>query len=271
MENIGICVYSYQNKNLFKTIFEIIDKSSQKNILYFYIIDQNSVDRTRSLDKPDIHASIVYRHITWDSIKSPIAHKQDAFKLLNKKYYMQIGDDVSLIKNWDTHAIEFLNSNKNSIISGNSTVSLKNKNLFMIEAERTLSNKFNKINYVDRNFIFALSEDFAKINYPTYLKYCGEEESISIDLINSGVGIYNFPDDYISINKNSVEDKYVPFSLTHNYNQFIEKYSKEIEKNFNVNLTNLPFEDSDVLYDTAQSQIDRMGGLRYLNRIKEIR
>jgi len=50
----------------------------------------------------------------------------------------------------------------------------------------------------------------------------------------------------------------------------LKNIQKKLE-NFNVNLTNLPFEDSDVSYDTAQSQIDRMGGLRYLNRIKEIR
>jgi hypothetical protein len=271
MENIGICIYSYQNKNLFKTVSEIIDKSSQKNMLYFYIIDQNSVDRTRSLDQPDFYASIVYKYVTWDSIKSPIEYKRDAFKSLNKKYYMQIGDDVSLAKDWDIHAVEFLKNNKNSILSGNSTVTLKNKNWFMLEPERVPSANFNKINYIDRNFIFALSEDFSIINQPTHLKYCGEEESISIDLINSGVDIYNFPDEYISINKNSVEDKYTPFSVTHNYNQFIEKYSNEIQKNFNINLIQLPFEDNDVAYDTGQSQIDRMGGLRYLDRIKEIR
>lgn len=271
MNNIGICIYSYQSKNLIKTISEIKEKSSQNNMLYFYIIDQNNIDRTRSFDEPDFYSSMVYKYVKWDSIKSPIEYKQEAFKSLNKTYYVQISDDISLSKNWDTHAINFLNNNQNSIISGNSTVNLKAKNHFMLEAERSPSHEFNKINFIDRDFIFAKSEDFSKINYPIDLKYYGEEESISIDLINKKINIYNFPDEYLLINKRSLEKEYIPFSLTHNYNKFIEKYSSEIEKKFNLFLKPLPFEDNDVEYDVNQSQIDRMGGLRYINKIKELR
>jgi hypothetical protein len=270
MNNIGIGIYSYQGKNLVKTISEIKEKSSQKNMLYFYIIDQNNIDRTRSFDEPDFYSSMVYKYVKWDSIKSPIKYKEEAFKSLNKTYYMQISDDVLLSKNWDTHAIDFLNNNKNSVISGNSIVDLKNKNLFILEANRTPSHNFNKINYIDRDFIFAKTEDLVKINYPIDLKYYGEEESISIDLINNGIEIYNFPDEYILINKNILEKDYTPFSLTHNYNKFVINYSEKIEKYFNIKIKMLPFEDNDVLYDIGESQIDRIGGLRYINRVKEL-
>jgi hypothetical protein len=271
MNNIGVCIYSYQGKNLIKTISEIKEKSSKTNMLYFYIIDQNNIDRTRSLDDPDFHLSIVYKHIKWDSIKSPISYKQEAFKLLNKTYFMQISDDVSLSQDWDLHAINFLNDKPNSIISGNSTVDLKNKNLFMVKAERTPSRSFNKINYIDRDFIFCKTEDLIKIDYPTSLKYCGEEESISINLIDKEISVYNFPDEYLSINKKFLEEEYTPFSLTHNYNEFVNEYANKIQKNFNIVINPLPFEDNDVSYDISQSQIDRMGGLRYINKIKEIR
>ena len=108
MNNIGICIYSYQGKNLIETISKIKEKSSKTNMLYFYIIDQNNIDRTRSLDDPDFYLSIIYKHIKWDSIKSPIAYKQEAFKILNKTYFMQVSDDVSLSQDWDLHAIDFL-------------------------------------------------------------------------------------------------------------------------------------------------------------------
>ena len=271
MNNIGVGVYSYQSKNLIQTISEIKEKSSHKNMLYFYIIDQNNIDRTRSFDEPDFYSSIVYKYIKWDSIKSPIEYKKDAFKSLNKTYYMQISDSVLLSKDWDVHAINFLNNNKNSIISGNSTVNLKNKNLFMIEAERSPSPNFNKINYIDRDFIFGKTEDLLKINYPTHLKYYGEEESISIDLIDKSINVYSFPDEYLLIKKNSLETEYTPFSLTHNYNKFVEQYSDKVYKNFNLTINPLAFEDSDVMYDTNQSQTDRIGGMRYINKVKEIR
>jgi len=271
MSNIGVGIYGYQNKNLLKTVSEIIDKSSKKNIFYFYIIDQNNIDRTRSFDQPDFYSSIKYKYVKWDSIKSPIQYKEEAFKSLNKTYYMQIDGDISLGQNWDTHAIDFLKNNPNSIISGNSTVTLKNKNDFFIEPERQESHTFNKINYVDRRFIFTLSETYKKITQPTYLKYYGEEEFVSLDLIDKGISIYNFPDEFILLNEPVIEKEYVPFSLTHNYNKFINQYSNKIKEKFNVTLEPLPFEDDDVIYDINQSQIDKIGGLRYLNKTKEIR
>jgi hypothetical protein len=268
---IGICIYSYQSKKLLETIEEIKDKSSKKNILYFYIIDQNNIDRTRMLDDPDFYKSISYNYVKWDSIKSPIEYKQQAINYLNKTYYMQISDDVKLANNWDEYAIDFISNNQNSILTGNSTVSLKNKNWFSIQPERTESKKFNKVNYVDRNFLFGLTEDFKKINYPTYLKYNGEEEAISIDMINKGISMYNFPDEYLLINKNEFAEDYVPFSINHNYNKFVSLYKDEIKKHFDLEIDFLPFEDSDVLYDPTQSQTDKIGGLRYINKIKELR
>jgi hypothetical protein len=229
---IGICIYSYQNKKLLDLIEEIKEKSSKKNMLYFYVIDQNNLDRTRSFSEPDFYQSISYNYVKWDSIKSPIEYKQQALNILNKTYYMQVGDDLSLIQNWDEHAINFISRNKNSIISGNSTVLLENKNWFQVSATRTPSKYFNEIKYIDRNFLFGLTEDFKKIDYPKYLKYSGEEESISIDMLKNGIKIYNFPDEYLSIHRSDIEKEYVPFSLNHNYNKFVIMYKDEFLLHF---------------------------------------
>lgn len=269
--NIGICIYSYQNKKLLDLIEEIKEKSSKKNMLYFYVIDQNNLDRTRSFSEPDFYQSISYNYVKWDSIKSPIEYKQQALNILNKTYYMQAGDDLNLIQNWDEYAINFISKNKNSIITGNSTVSLSNKNWFQLESTRTPSKKFNEINYIDRNFLFGLTEDFKKIDYPKYLKYNGEEEAISIDMLNNGIKMYNFPDEYLLINRSNIEEEYVPFSLNHNYNKFVNLYKDEVKKNFGLDIEEFPFEDNDVSYDPAQSQTDKIGGLRYINKVKELR
>ena len=268
---IGICIYSYQNKKLLDLIEEIKEKSSKKNMLYFYVIDQNNLDRTRGFAEPESYHSTSYNYVKWDSIKSPIEYKQQALNILNKKYYMQVEDDLSLIQNWDEYAIDFISKNKHSILTGNSTVSLKNKNWFQLSATRTPSKEFNEIKYIDRNFLFGLTEDFKKIEYPKYLKYNGEEESISIDMINNGIKMYNFPDEYLSIHRYDLEKEYTPFSLSHNYNKFVELYKDEIKKHFGLDIEQLPFEDNDVAYDPAQSQTDKIGGLRYINKVKELR
>jgi len=268
---IGIGIYSYQNKKLLDTIKEIKEKSSKRNMLFFYVIDQNNLDRTRSFDEPETYKSISYNYVKWDSIKSPIEYKQQAINVLNKTYYMQVGEDLNLIQNWDEYAIDFVSKNKNSILTGNSTVFLDNKDAFYIRATRTPSDKYNKINYIDRNFLFGLTEDFKKIDYPKYLKYNGEEETISIEMLNSGLSLYNFPDEYISINLSGVEKEYMPYSLNHNYNKFVDTYKEEVQRHFNLEISPLPFEDNDVAYDPSQSQIDKIGGLRYINKVKEIR
>lgn len=268
---IGICIYSYQSKKLLDTIKEIQEKSSKKNMLYFYIIDQNNLDRTRNFDEPDTYKSISYNYVKWDSIKSPIEYKQQAMNILNKTYYMQVGDDLNLVQNWDEYAIDFISKNPNSILTGNSTVLLNNKNYFYIQANRTPSNSYNEINYIDRNFLFGRTEDFKKISYPKYLKYNGEEEAISIELLNQGIAIYNFPDECLSIRPSNMEKEYVPFSLNHNYNKFVDLYKEEVKRHFNLEIDFLPFEDNDVAYDPSQSQTDKIGGLRYINKVKELR
>jgi hypothetical protein len=268
---IGICIYSYQSKKLLDTIEEIKEKSSKKNMLYFYIIDQNNIDRTRSFSEPEFYKSVIYNYVKWDSIKSPVEYKQQGLNALSKTYYMQAGDDLTLIQNWDEYAIDFISKNKNSILTGNSNVVLQNRNYFQIEAKRTPSKEFNKIRYIDRNFLFGLTEDFKKIDYPKYLKYNGEEESISIEMLNKNINMYNFPDEYLSLNQSSIEKEYIPFSANHNYNKFVNLYKNKIKEYFNLDIDPLPFEDNDVLYDPAQSQTDKIGGLRYINKIKELK
>lgn len=271
MNDIGIFIYSYQNKQLINSIENIVNKSSGLNKLFFYIIDQNNIDRTRSITIDNNNVNIIYNYVKWDSIKSPILYKNESLKILNKQYHMQISDDVDLIKNWDILLINFIQNKKNIILSGNNKTIIENKNLFFINKKQEIYNDFYKNNFIDRDFIFGEIEKFFLLKYPIELKYYGEEEEMSINLINNNIDIYSIPSNYIINNSIKLENQeYVPFSLTHNYNKFINKNKKYLKEYYSVNIENIPFEDNDVEYDIQKSKIDRIGGLRYINKIKEI-
>jgi hypothetical protein len=267
---IDVLIYSYQNKNLFENIKKNIDSSSKKNKLFFYIVDQNNTDRSKYIDIQNKNVDIVYKYVKWDSIKSPILYKKEFLEKSKNEYYMQCGDNTLLKENWDSDFIEFVDQ-KNIIISGNQEYEIKNKNLYFIEKTKKHIDMYKKVNLIDRNLLFGKVDILSKIEYPTYLKYFGEEESISLNLIKMGVEIYAAPTDYVKDDNVSLSDEeYVPFSLYHGYNTFIEK-NKEIMYNvYNVNLLQLPFFDDDVLYDMQKSKVDKMGGKRYLNDIKVI-
>ena len=49
MKDIGIVLYSFQNKDLIDLVEKNIENSSGLNNLFFYIIDQNNINRKKSL------------------------------------------------------------------------------------------------------------------------------------------------------------------------------------------------------------------------------
>ena len=49
MKDIGIVLYSFQNKDLISIVEENIKNASGLNNLFFYIIDQNNIDRKKSV------------------------------------------------------------------------------------------------------------------------------------------------------------------------------------------------------------------------------
>ena len=63
---------------------------------------------------------------------------------------------------------------------------------------------------------------------------------------------------------------YVPFSLTHKYNKFIESNEKKIIDTFAIEIIPFPFEDNDIEYTIEKSETDKIGGERYLNKTRII-
>ena len=58
------------------------------------------------------------------------------------------------------------------------------------------------------------------INYPTYLKYNGEEEVLSLEFFTNNIDIYACPSSlYTKVGHDPILELYVPFSKNHNYNE----------------------------------------------------
>lgn len=273
-KSIGIFVYSFQNKDLIDNLTDIVNKSSGINDLSFYVIDQNNVERSRLFDITSKHVKIIYKHTKWDLIKSPIAHKFDGSRILACDYFMQCGDGIKMSQDWDISLVNKMESvryKNQTFISGNHHLKFKNKNLFMIEKIKSDSDDYHEVDMIDRDFIFCLTSDIKNLGYPTDLKYYGEEEQMSITLKQKNYNLICAPTKLFNNETVPLESHgYIPFSLTHNYNNFIKNNEKNIMGHFGVKVIPLPFEDDDVLYTIDQSETDKIGGERYLNKTRII-
>jgi hypothetical protein len=273
-KGIGIFVYSFQNKDLIDSITDIVNKSSGLHDLSFYIIDQNNVERSRLFNITASHVKIIYKHTKWDSIKSPVAHKFDGSRILASEYFMQCGDGVVMSKDWDLSLVDKIESvryKNQTIISGNHKLEFKNKNLFMIEKIKSISEDYSDVDMIDRDFIFCLSSDIKRVGYPVNLKYYGEEEKMSLMIKEKHYHLLCCPTKLFE-NKTFPLEKngYVPFSLTHKYNKFVESNEKKIIDTFGIEVIPFPFEDSDIEYTIEKSETDKIGGERYLNKTRII-
>ena len=267
MKDIGIVLYSFQNKDLISIVEENIKNASGLNNLFFYIIDQNNIDRKKSLKSNYPNAKVYYKYVKWDSIKSPILHKQEGYRLFKKEYFLLIGDGVELNKNWDENLvqkIEILSQNEDCIISGNYRLAPYLKNPFIISYKKEPISEDTLTKYIDKDFIFTKSKSFLYNKLPGYLKYHGEKEHLAIYF--NFTKIFALPTSFFK-NKTIELDQteYLPFSVYHGYNEFVSKWSSSIKQVFGFEVASLPFSANDVSYDPSSSLTDKVGGERYLN------
>lgn len=278
-KKIDVIIYSFQNKLLQKYIEDIFKFSSKENDIKIYLIDQNNINRKDSF-KENFGSMVEYYFIKWDDIKSPIYYKEKFAKISTAEYLLHLGDSVTLEEGWDKTILSAYSDGV--IFSGNSVVQIKRHNYYYIKQQPYQnSDYFQKSFYINRNFIFGKKQYLVDIGYPSYLKYYGEEEEMSLRAFEKKYNIYAVPQKLYKDNTIALDEmEYLPFSLTHNYNKFIENNSNGI--NFLINyipkeylvgnifLLKTHFENNDVEYSYEESQIDKIGGDRYLNNIREI-
>ena len=286
MNNINVIIYSYKSKFIKETINSIFSNVSDKSTVNVLLIDQNPIDRDKSLKEL---FNIQYVHVFWDNIFGVCDHKAKAISASNAEYLMILGENCILSKDWDIKFIDFI-KDKNIILSGNKKIKIKNKNLFYIKKEYQESQDFELIQFIDRNFIFGKNETIKNIQYPNYLKFNAEEELLSIQFFVNNIDIFSVPAEFLFYTEDQpILHNYVPFSVNHNYNEMIKlfKYGKnkyidvrnkkrnlldfnKFHKFDFTSLQELPFNSNDVLYDPDNLNFNQVDARKFVAKTKAI-
>lgn len=286
MNDIDVIIYSYKGKLVKDVVSSVVANSSGKRKINVVLMDQHPLIREKLFaDFPNLY----YNHIFWDIQISPLFYKNDAVNHSKSKYILILGDNVLLNKDWDEELINFV-VKTNAVVSGNKKVSISHDSLFYLKKSLTESESFALTNFIDRDFIFFEKDNFKKFAYPTYLKYNGEEEALSLSVFASGTDIYCSPSQTITkVGKSTIEELYVPFSINHNYNEVVQllhtgsnsfndgsSWSRSI-KDFSdfhgidfLNINRLPFQTNDVDYDPANMNFNSVDARRFVARTKAI-
>lgn len=296
-DNIDVVIYSYKSKDVIDTLEQLILKSSKKYNFNIYWYDQNGLDRSKLLidlvkDK-SLHGNYIPVH--WDSINGAVIHKNNIFKNIKSTGYLLMINPGTIFKtNWDAELIEFI-KDKKIIISGNNNIKITKNNLFFIKKNMIESKDFTLTNYIDRSFIFGKVSNFknsffGSYNFPSWLKYYGEEELLSLQYFKDKIEIFSCPNTVVQSSVYStIEDfnYYITFSKYHNYNEVISLFKNGINNidqidddiitNFNdfhnfdfSSLSYLPFSTNDVEYESSKSKYDKIDGNRFLKPIRKV-
>lgn len=286
MNDIDVVIYSYKGKLVKDVISSVVANSSNKRKINVVLMDQHPLIREKLFAD---FSNLYYNHIFWDIQVSPLFYKNDVVNHSKAEYILILGDNVLLNKDWDEQLVDFVNKT-NYVVSGNKNVSISQDSLFYLEKSLTDSESFSVTNFIDRDFIFFQRDKFKKFDYPTYLKYNGEEEALSLSIFASGTDIYCAPSQTITkVGKSTIEELYVPFSINHNYNEVVQllhtgsnsfndgsSWSRSV-KDFSdfhgidfLNINRLPFQTNDVDYDPANMNFNSVDARRFVARTKAI-
>jgi hypothetical protein len=280
-----IFVYSYKNRDLKSVVDNIY--SSTIGSFSLVVVDQNTIDREAIFSGYD---NLTYRHVYWDFLYGPISFKREYTENTNFQHYLIMSDNIVLGYGWNKNLLRYYNDD--IVISGNSKVKISQEDYFYLTANKSFTARPTITNYIDRNFIFYSQKTASRVSLSQYLKYHGEEEDLSLRLYMAGYEIYSATEDIYKVShESSILAMYVPYSLNHGYNRFINDFKNNIlngdcENNSRTaddfckfhqidieRIYPLPFNDDDVQYDPNRLQIDLdkdAGNRRFLANLKGI-
>lgn len=286
MSSIDVVIYSYKGKILKDIVSSLLSNASGNNNINVVIVDQHPINRAKMFIDVD---RCFYNHVFWDWQNSPIKYKQDVIEGSTSEYMLLISDNILLDQNWDESLINF-SRGKDVVISGNKKIKLSQKSIFYLEKNYSDSENFELNNFIDRSLVFFSRNLYKRFNYPSYLKYNGEEECLSLDIFTTGIDIYSCPTTtYSKIGESTLEELYVPFSINHNYNEAVEllhtgsnsflsigervrsldDFSEFHQIDF-LDIKKLPFQTNDVSYDPMMMNFNSVDARRFVARTKAI-
>lgn len=228
ISQIQIILFSYRNKNLKEIIDNLYSTSTLKSFS-ICIFDQNNYHRIDSFKE---YPNLEYRYSPWDYIHSPCKFKNEILSSTESEFSLIISDDVAFLPGWDVSLLNFT-KDKDVVVSGNTLAKLSYKDAYTIEKEQSKHNEFMLSQFIDRNLIFGRTKTLRKVDYPVNVKYFGEEELLSIALMNAGVDIYSAPRSlYEDLHNRIIEKSYTTFSKYHGYNDLSRVINLESSSKF---------------------------------------
>lgn len=282
---INVLIYSYKGRFLKDVLTNLLSNQSGDNDIFISLIDQHPLRREETFAEFKCR----YNHVFWDHIYGPSKYRRAGIKYSQSDYTLILGDNVLLNKDWDKYLVSI--AKDNILVSGNHSLSIKQKDLFFIQKELEKIDQEKVTQFTDRSLIFASKKVLSKIRYPEYIKYYGEEEGLSLECYTLGIDILAAKTSlYSCILTEQIENIYTPFSLFHNYNEVIElfytgknKYvdmnnrARSVEDFINFHkfnfavLKKLPFETNDVQYDPEALLFNSVNASKFVARTKSIR
>ena len=275
-KTIAIFIHSYKNKNLIENINKLYSLSNDTSNLFFFIYDQSNINRSKDFTNFN---NLKYTYVKWDEhFGIPYYRKQLTNK--NFDYFLEINDQIELIKDWDKHLINFVELKGDIVISGKGKTNILINN-FIVNKNEEYCDDFYLNNWIDMNFIFLSKNNINNFIALNYLKYYGQDLALLLELISNNVEIYSCPSYFYSVNKkNNLETMFVSYDLYHNYNCIIKKIKQskiklnEIKKQHSIDLTTinlLPFETIDVSYNALSADFENSQNTnRYYNSFNSI-
>lgn len=273
---IDVLLYSYKGKHLKEVVDSILSNTSGE--VFINLIDQSPIMKDEIFGN---NKRINYRHARWDAIQSPCEYRQKEIGNSRSNYFLIISDDIILSKGWDIELRKFVDQNE-AIVSGNCLPLISYKDLFSFKKNNQPVHGMVLTNYIDRNFIFGKTNTFKKIQYPGFLKYHGEEEMVSLLFFMADVQIFStVPALYKDLSLRPLENLYVPFSLDHNYNKFIDYIFNNMDNEklleffrfHSIDISRirkLPFDNNDPEYDPYNLKYLNVDHTKFLSQVNAI-
>lgn len=270
---INLVIYSYKGKHVIDNIHTLVENAPED--LHITLIDQHPMDRSAKLkDLDNVH----YKHVFWDKINSPSLRKREvllATDLSHAPYSMVMADDIVVSPDWDK-LIE--QAEMDRIVSGFGKTTVVNADKYLLGVDTEPSNSFELSHYVDKRFIFLKTENLRITDYPTDVKYRGENELLSAIAFYKHLEVYSAPSTMLvqDQEERTLENLYVPFSIEHNYNQTMDTIKEEYHGWLDFHnidrdsIMRIPYQIDDVLYDPYKLKMVEMGGERFFGQTRAI-
>lgn len=204
---ISICSIAYRDKRIIETLENAIKTADVPSNISIFILVQDSYHHEIEFESSIGTKSIQY--FPWHNFNGFAYNRKRIIDVIPSDHYILfINPGTEFTQSWDSKLNDFAKSTQ-------SILSIKN-DIFDLSGS-----------FIKKDFLTS-------IQYPRYLKHLGEEADISIKLYAAGVPVVGGISEIIKPSKLRDWD-YIPFSISHKYNEVKKLYDLGINSYSKIN------------------------------------